>query len=107
MARRKGSRNKGYWYRNGRGWYVGTEKLLDTEGNHIRDRENRQAAEQAYHALMVRGKPAKKPEEGYTVREVCREYLKEAKAKNSPETHRLRKRFLYDFCEGKKGVHKG
>ena len=107
MARKKGSRNKGYWFRKGRGWYSGNDKLLDAQGKHIRDGENRQAAEQAYHALMASGKPQSKPGTVYTVREVCREYLKEAKAKSSPQTYLLRKRFLYDFCEGKKGVHKG
>ena len=55
---------------------------------------------------MAKGKP-ERTWKAYTVREVCREYLKEAKAKFPPQTYLLRKRFLYDFCEGKKGVHKG
>jgi integrase len=105
--RKKGSRNKGYWFRKGRGWYVGNDKLLDAAGEHIKGPDNGQAAELAYHTLMANGKPVAEHEDGYTVREVCREYLKEAKAKNSPQTYTLRKRFLYDFCEGKKGVHKG
>jgi hypothetical protein len=58
--RKKGSRNKGFWYRTGRGWYAGTEKLLDPEGHHIKNLSDKQAAEQAYHALMASGKPETK-----------------------------------------------
>ena len=108
MVRKKGSRNRGYWFRKGRGWYVGPQPLLNADGKHIKDPAERQAAEQAYHALKVNGPTTPEPTgSGFTVREVCREYLKEAKVKASPQTYTLRKRFLYDFCEGKKGVHKG
>jgi hypothetical protein len=105
--RKKDSRNKGYWFRTGRGWYAGTEKLLDSDGNHIKLETEKQAAEQAYHVLMSQAPTSRAQTSAtYTVREVCREYLKEAKGQ-SAQTYTLRKRFLYDFCEGKKGVHKG
>ena len=107
MARKRGSRNRGFWFRRGRGWYVGSDKLLNADGQHIKEAADRQAAEQAYHALRANGPAPESNGNGFTVREVCREYLKEAKAKASPQTYTLRKRLLYDFCEGKKGIHKG
>ena len=107
MARKRGSRNLGFWFRKGRGWYVGSDKLLNADGQHIKEAADRQAAEQAYHALRANGPAPESNGNGFTVREVCREYLKEAKAKASPQTYTLRKRLLYDFCEGKKGIHKG
>jgi integrase len=113
MVRKKGSRNRGFWFRAERGWYVGDQPLLNSEGKHIRNRDDKQAAEQAYHALMANGKAPKPKSNGnvYTVRDICREYLKEAKERSSKETLTLRRRFLVDFCEGKtesgKRVHKG
>ncbi len=117
MARKKGSRNRGYWYRTGRGWYADDSPLLDAEGKHIRGKEDRQAAEQAYHLLKANGEALASEEEapaapaGFTVADVCREYLNDAKAHSSRETLVLRTRFLLDFCNGttKSGrrVHKG
>ncbi len=107
MARKKGSRNKGYWFRKGRGWYVGDDRLPDPQGKHIRDADDRQAAGVAYHALMPNGKPEPKSGSGFTVREVCRERPKEAKAKSSAQTYLLRKPFLCDFCEAKRAFTRG
>ena len=48
---------------------------------------------------------------GFTIADVCREYLNYAKANSSRETLILRTRFLLDFCNGTtksgKRVHKG
>jgi len=101
MVRKKGSRNMGFWFRSGRGWYIGSKPLKDPDGNHIKARDDKQAAEQAFHALMANGeKPKETTGKVYTVRDVCREYLKETKEKASKQTYTLRKRFLIDFCEG-------
>lgn len=111
MVRKKGSRNKGYWYRANRGWYVGTEPLKDASGNHIKSKDDKQAAEQAYHTLMANGEQPKPAGNGYTLRELCLDYLKDAKDKVRTQTYALRRRFLVDFCEGVaqsgKRIHKG
>ena len=60
MEGKRGGRNKGFWYRSNRDWCVGEEKLLDAEGNHIKGKDNRQSAEQAYHAVTANGKPETK-----------------------------------------------
>ncbi len=107
MVRKRGSRNRGFWFRKGRGWYVGNDKLLYDNGQHIKSADARQDAEKAYHAYMASTVPAGPVVQDFTIREVCREYLKEAKVKSSQQTYLLRRRLLFDFCEGKEGVHKG
>ena len=111
MPRKKNSRNRGFWFRTGRGWYVGTDPLRDPKGKHIRNKDDRQAAEQAYHALKANGEAPKPTSNGFTIRDVCREYLNDAKRNWSKATYVLRKRYLWDFCEGKtesgKRIHKG
>jgi hypothetical protein len=104
---KKGSRNRGFWFRNGRGWYVGKMPLGDANGKHIKDPAEKQAAERASHGRMVNGPAPVSKGSGFAIREVCGECLKKAKAKSSPQTYTLRNRLLYDFCEGTKGVHKG
>lgn len=100
--RKKGSRNRGFWFRKGRGWYVGTEPLLNAEGQHIKDPAEKQAAEQAYCAFRIE-KPKPRDTSGYTVWDVCTEYLKEVEAKDAPETLAMRSRLLRDFCAGGEG----
>jgi integrase len=105
MARKRGSRNRGYWFRKGRGWYVGSEPLTNPQGQRITDPDARQEAEAAYHLHMVgkgegNGGPQTKPESGYTAKDVCYLYLKDASKSAAKSTYDLRKRLLEDFCEG-------
>jgi len=51
-GRKWGTRNKGHWYRSGRGWYV-TEgrssiKLCDEHGQHLKDPDDEEEAKRAY-----------------------------------------------------------
>jgi integrase len=109
--RKKGSRNKGFWYRKDRGWYVGSAKLLDAEGHHIKGRDDKQAAEQAYHALKANGEQEVPTQDRHTVEYICLRYLKLAEKETPGQTYTLRKRLLMDFCTGKtasgKRIHKG
>jgi len=126
MARKRGSRNKGYWFRKGRGWYVGSEPLKDPQGHHIKDRGAEQEAEKAYHVYMAgqgaEGSEAEgngeaiKADQGYTVKDVCFLYLKDCQNPGTEvycrkATLDLRYRLLHDFCYGRppkgKKVHKG
>ena len=120
-GRRRGSRNKGFWFRAGRGWYVGTKPLTDPEGNHIKAPDAKQAAEAAYHRIMAgngqegNGKPQAE-EQAYTVRDVTLRYLKDCKnpvteAYCAEQTYKMRYALLWDLCEGKtpggKKIHQG
>jgi len=100
-GRKGGGKNRGYWFRKGRGWFV-TEgisavALCDDKGNHIKDAKDVEGAKSAYARYVLRaGDPAKR---GFTVMEACRLYLDFAK-KGSAETYNLRRGLLYDFCTG-------
>lgn len=102
MARHKRSRNKGYWFRAGRGWFVtegkSSKPLLDVKGNHIKSADDKEGAEVAYarYLLGVDQQPARN---GLTVLQACQAYLDHIQA-GHPETYRLRAGFLYDLCSG-------
>ena len=117
-GRKKNGHNKGYWFRKGRGWYAGTERLL-ADGKPITDEADREVAEKAFYLLKANGTPSKPQSNGLTVREACREYLAAAaklvgtsgKTGITQETYGIRKGYLVDFCEGVsksgKRIHKG
>jgi len=108
MARRKtgrskGSRNNGYWFRKGRGWYVTEGRsavpLCDDKGNHIKSAEDEEGAKEAYARRVLQiGQPSKQA--GLTVMDACRLYLDHVQSSGSPETYRLRAGFLFDLCTG-------
>lgn len=102
MARRKRSRNKGYWFRAGRGWFVTEGKsakpLRDDKGNHIKFAADEEGAKKAYarYLLEIDQQPARN---GLTVLEACQAYLDHIEP-GHPETYRMRAGFLYDLCHG-------
>ena len=95
MVRKKGSRNRGYWYRAERGWGVTEDgrflPLRDDKGKPIKDRAAKEEAKVAYAAYLLT-----KPKSGVTVREVCSSYLDTIKG----STFDMRVGILYDFCSG-------
>ena len=97
MPRQRGSRNKGYWFRKGRGWFVRGGKseiaLRDGSGRHIKNEADEEEAQKAYLAY------SEKLKNPLTVANVCRRYLDSIR-KGSPETYRLRASYLADLCEG-------
>jgi hypothetical protein len=104
-GRAKGRRNRGYFYRKGRGWFTSSdEKLCDPEGNHLRNPEDNQAAETAYVRYIAdhAANPAtlNSPRDSMLVADVCQRYLDHAERENAAETYRLRADFLFDFCSG-------
>jgi integrase len=96
-------RNKGFWFRTGRGWYTGSGSsyapLLDEQGKHFKNPADEQAAEIAFHRHKATQSMVEKPV-GVTVREVCDRYLKYARNHGSVKTYNLRSGFLYDFVTG-------
>ena len=104
MGRKKGSRNKGYWYRSGRGWFTGqSTPLTDKCGNHIRDKDADPAVvKEAYarHLLESRKPEIAQTGDDTTVIEACQLYLENCRATGAPRTYESRGRILFDFCTG-------
>jgi integrase len=111
LGRKKRGRNRGYFYRNGRGWYANDGKdmvpLLFPDGSRIKDKETpteqvaaayerwrkaRQTAQKARAVTSARGQ--------VTVEEVCRIYLAEAATTGARETFLGRADTLFDLCYG-------
>ena len=99
MGRNKGPRNKGYFFRKGRGWYAtGKAPLLDEEGLHLKDRHDTEAAAKACARLLL-GQPEQTPD-CITVAEACDRYLDWCKL-HTPDSFYGRATTLADFCTGK------
>lgn len=105
MGRAKGRKNKGFFFRTGRGWYTkpaGAKSAIpirDANGNHIKSRDHEKEAELAYRAMTGQAShDATGSDDVLAV--VCVKYLIHSKKNDQPETYRLRKRFLFDLCTG-------
>jgi len=107
-GRKTGSRNKGFFFRKGRGWYAtdGARKvpLLNVQGEHIRDQSATKEAQQAYYrfaATRDTTAPKKaKPTGGVTVQEIADKFLAWCKQRDCPNTYAARSRSLFAFCTG-------
>jgi len=112
QGRKRGSRNKGYFYRTGRGWFtkIGSQffPLLDANGERLRDKET--PADELQIALG-RFKASQKHEEkqqaarkaarlNVTILDVCMAYLKQVEATGAKKTLDDRSDTLFDFCFG-------
>ncbi len=100
VGRTGGGRNRGYWFRKDRGWFVteGTSAipLCDDKGNCIKDAKDVEGAKAAYARYVIRaGKPLQR---GFTLMEACRLYLDHAKGLGRDLD--LRRGLLYDLCTG-------
>ena len=106
MGRQPGSRNRGYFYRAGRGWFTKIDgsfvALTDPEGERIRSKSTPIAEVKAAYARIIAApvEPVNSPAEGTTVQDVCNAYLDQAKAEGSGKTYGIRADALFDFCYG-------
>lgn len=130
MAKRKGrergSRNRGYFYRVGRGWGATIEgrfvPLEYVNGERMRDKATPIADVKAAHKRVIAANGAAKSvavvqpsnaataaeiaestnelSESLTVWDVCMAYLAEAKATGAETTYSARAGILFDFCFG-------
>jgi hypothetical protein len=83
IGRRKGSRNKGFFYRNGRGWYSkdGSQfvPLTHENGERLRDRNTADdVVKEAHRRWEVSRKQKPAPRNLVTVEQVCNAYLSKA-----------------------------
>ena len=121
MARPVGSRNVGYFFRQGRGWYTQiAEPARDDNGNLKLNAKGNPIVKRRFQALTDdNGKPLRSkatpraevkaayqramgapvvPVDGVTVQEVCDAYLDNIS--DSGTTYEMRRDILYDFCTG-------
>jgi integrase len=101
MGRRKGSRNKGYYYIQNRGWAAdidGRRVFLEYEnGDRMRDKNTPQVElKAAYHRQFGSEPESDAP----TVMQVCTEYLNKVKDEDAEATYKSRAATLFDFCFG-------
>ena len=114
IGRRKGSRTKGFFFRQGRGWFTKLEgkfiPLLDEDGARLRDQQTpRQVLDQARARFLTTTRVV--PEDDAEVGEVCGKYLEHIRAQLPDEfkpvglgkTYIDRGQTLYDFCYGLPG----
>jgi integrase len=105
MGRPKGSRNKGYFFRVGRGWHATQGKqqipLTDADGNLLRDQNTPEdVVKDAYARFRLAQGNRPKGTSGVTVLDVCIAYLKHAKIESAGKTFKLRSQVLFDLCYG-------
>jgi integrase len=116
QGRRKGSRNKGYWFRDGRGWGVKGKgvngkdvfiPLTNEAGERLRDKSQSEAAKAAFHRYKAglvpeSAKANAVPAGTVTVRDVCVFWLEQAPIVDKTRESSIGKRqnTLYDLCNG-------
>jgi hypothetical protein len=111
-GRKRGGKNRGYFYRKGRGWHVVDSgqmiALLDSQGNKLKDPKLPDRVVREAHARWLLGKDTQRQAEeietieetNVTVLQVCQAYLANAKATGAAKTHHDRADTLFDFCFG-------
>lgn len=104
-GRRKGSRNRGYFYRSGRGWYTKDDDgqfvpLEYPNGDRMRDRNTPIADVKAAYLRVLMGESTSSNAGDPSILEVCTAYLAKAEADGAEKTFKDRADTLYDFCFG-------
>ncbi|HEY2761237.1 MAG TPA: hypothetical protein VGI75_10850, partial [Pirellulales bacterium] len=106
-GRKTGSKNVGYFYRAGRGWYTKKQgqffALTDDRGEKLRDpKATARVIKNAYHNWLKTNpfKNADADTSDITVIEVCNAYLAEVEANGAEQTFSRRADTLFDFCFG-------
>lgn len=121
-GRKKGGRNKGYFFRTGRGWYVVKDRqfvpLTDENGERLRDKETDTEVLREAHARLVLDRPAERHDAllpdiaDAQVGAVCASYLDHLRSqageltthpRGKAKTYVDRGQTLFDFCYGLPG----
>lgn len=104
-GRSKGSRNRGYFFKRGRGWVAnvkGRQVPLEYDnGDRMRDQNTPQAdVKLAYHRLMVA--PTEPSDDGpdVSVSQICLAYLAQVEDSGAQSTFISRQNTLFEFCYG-------
>ena len=109
LGRRKGRRNKGYFYRRGRGWGTSINQrfipLTHPDGSFIRERNTHDAVlREAYDRWKLARAEAEQQAKteldapDVTITDVCNFYLLYAQTDGAASTCQTRADALFDFC---------
>ena len=104
-GRPKGSRNRGYFYRDSRGWFTKDTAgrfvpLADEDGEQLRDQHTPESAIKLAYARYLTSQKPKPSANGVTLLEVCDRYLAFAEKTAAATTIDCRRRTLFDLCYG-------
>lgn len=109
-GRPEGSKNRGYYYRSGRGWTAtgSSAVLTDALGNKLKDRKTPDSMlQEAYiqwrMAEQERATVAAqldKTANAIPLMELCQAYLDHCKANDAPSTYKSRHALLFNLCMG-------
>ena len=108
QGRKKGSRNRGYFFRTGRGWCASEGSravpLCYEDGTRIREKNAPAALVQEAYARYLLGRTVepqtREESEQATLFQVCQLYLEHCKATGAASTYSGRADTLFDFCVG-------
>lgn len=104
MGRRRGSRNKGFYYVKNRGWATEIEGrrvfLLNENGDRMREKNTPTADVKAAYLRAISGQDVEEPEDSVTVLDICQASLAKVEDDGAPSTYEARQRTLFDFCFG-------
>jgi len=105
MGRQPDSRNRGFFFRAGRGWFTKIDgsfvALTDPEGERLRSKSTPIAEVKAAYARIIAA-PVESVNStaGTTIQDVVNAYLDWAKIEGSGKTYSIRADALFDFCYG-------
>lgn len=103
-GRRKGSRNRGYFFRGGRGWYTKVDgqfvPLNNETGERLCDERTPLAEVKAAYFRVMSGQDFDEPVERVKVLDICQAYLAKVDDDGAPSTYEARQRTLFEFCFG-------
>jgi integrase len=110
LGRKLKSRNKGWWYRSGRGWFATNDKtgkqsrLTDERGVPLFEKSQTKAVLEAAHErwkLAQADEEARKPNGMETIMStICHDFLKRVKKECRPNTFKMWADVLFSFCTG-------
>ncbi len=105
QGRKRGSRNKGYFFRGGRGWCVKDARgkfvpLTDNQGERLRCEDQAEEARLAHARWLVTKGRNEATVDSVTVWDACLAYLAHAKRETATGSYKLRADTLYDFATG-------
>jgi integrase len=103
-GRRAGSRNRGFFFREGRGWQAKLNgKFVPLEyanGDRMRSKNTPLSDVKAAYLRLIAGPVDDAPADGVTVLQVCTAYLAKVKDDGAASTFTGRQNTLFDFCFG-------
>ena len=105
-GRKRGGRNRGYFFRAGRGWFALNPDgkfvaLVNQRGERLRQADCPSADVKAAYTRLVEQRPKRRAiGAGVTLQQVCEYYLRRAILESRASTVEKRADTLFDLCKG-------